>query len=45
MSKRVILSAKQLYFFHQKNQLDDANEFNDSKDEREENKSYVLGYN
>ncbi len=42
---RFILSARQLFFFHQKREYDDKKELSDVNDDNEDNKSYELGYN
>ena len=44
-SKRLVHSARQLYFFHQKKVEKDAYGNDDRREEKEDNKVYVLGYN
>jgi len=42
---RFIMSARQLFFFHQKKECDDEKLRCDLIDENEDNKSFELGYN
>lgn len=44
-SRRLVLSAKQIYFFHQKRKQDDKDIRDELMEEKEDNKVYVLGYN
>ncbi len=44
-SRRLVHSTRQLYFFHQKKVEKDAYDNDDIRDEKEDSKVYVLGYN
>jgi len=45
ISRRLVLSAKQLYLFQQTKVCTSKQVNDDLKDENEESKVYVLGYN
>jgi len=44
-SRRLVLSARQLYFFQQQRKQSNDHVNDDIKNEKEENQVYVLGYN
>jgi len=44
-SRRLVLSARELYFFQQKKQQTNKHIDDDLKDDKEDSKVYVLGYN
>ena len=44
-SRRLVLSARELYFFQQKKQQTNKHIDDDLIDDKEDNKVYVLGYN
>jgi hypothetical protein len=45
INRRIVHSAKHLYFFQQKRDQMDSYDCDEGKDEKEDNKVYVLGYN
>ena len=44
-NRRLVHTARQLYFLNQKNAEKDIDEKNEIKDDKEDSKVYVLGYN
>ncbi len=45
ISRRLVLSARQLYFFQKSKEGENKQANDDLQDSNEENKFYVLGYN